>query len=112
MTNQVVSEEIISASELRRIKLADDQAFILILGKFLVWRLNYEIVEARLEDMLDYLIEDTDYLPEELVCGNPIYDHFGRPIDEMETVLCLKQMATLPHPKIIETGWATFMIAP
>jgi hypothetical protein len=95
---------------LRRSRM-DDDGYMLLLDKFVVWRADYETVASRFDAVYDRLIDDAEYLPEDLVCGVPIYGGAGIHVGEIDVLLCLKHMASLPEARIVEVKSGIFMLA-
>jgi hypothetical protein len=63
------------------------------------------------QQMYDTLIDDVEYLPEDLVCGDQISDTYGVPIGELDTLLCLKHIAAKSRSGIVEVRSGVFMLA-
>ncbi len=87
------------------------ECFVLVLAKYVVWRSDYEAVVSRFDAVYDCLIGDAEYAPTELLCGNPICESNGVPVGEIDMLLCLKHLASLPEARIVELKGGTFMLA-
>ena len=87
--------------------------YIVVLDKYAVDSMLFELVEEKFNDILPCLLEGVEYTPEELI-GYEWWTELTN-LSQRQAHLCLKHMATMPGTRLtdmasVKTSKTTFRI--
>jgi len=76
--------------------------YTIVLDKFAVDTMLFELVEEKFNDILPWLLEAVEYTPEELI-GYEWWTELTT-LSKRQAHLCLKHLATLPDTRLSDMG--------